>query len=96
MTEYIYDLEKKDIYNLGIVLGLSRTRIMKQEDSKTFLDDIVYAWLQGVDKCRHPGTWRILVEALRDRRLRQNGIARKIYEEKGGNSHYRCLPSVVE
>jgi len=52
------------------------------EDSKTFLDDMVAAWLQKVDQVQKKGapSWRRLVEALRDRTVGQNGIAKKIQD----------------
>ena len=50
------------------------------KDSETFLDDVVVAWLQKVDQVQTRGvpTWQRLVQALRDKSLRQNGIADKI------------------
>ena len=52
-------------------------------DSETFLDDVISAWLQKVDQVEKRGapTWQRMVEALRDRRVGQNGIANKIEKE---------------
>ena len=84
ITGYLLGLDKTDIYHLGLVLGLSESRVRGVEDSKTFLDDMVVAWLQKVDQVQKRGapSWRRLVEALRDRTVGQNGIARKILQDK--------------
>jgi len=44
---------------------------------------VISAWLQKVDQVEKRGaaTWQRMVEALRDHRVGQNGIANKI--EKG-------------
>ena len=46
----------------------------------TYLDNMVTAWLRQEDDVmkRHPPTWRNLVKALRDKMVRQNGIASTI------------------
>jgi len=82
ITNYLLELDKIHIYHLGLVLGLSEPRVRGMEDSKTFLDDMVAAWLQKVDQVQKKGapSWRRLVEALRDRTVGQNGIAKKIQD----------------
>ena len=74
ITNYLLELDNTHIYHLGLLLGLSRHRVKQMEDSKTFLDDMIDAWLQRVDQMEVP-TWQRLVEALKHRRLGQTGIA---------------------
>ena len=80
IADYLFELDKTHIYHLGLLLGLSHHRVKAMEDSKTFLDDMIAAWLQKVDQVGVP-TWQRLVKALRHRRVGQTGIASEI--EKG-------------
>ncbi len=79
-------MDKSDVSNLGLVLGLYPDRLKAlEQNSRNFLDDVVYAWLRregDVDKRGGP-RWSTLVEALKHRRLRQNGIADTISIDKG-------------
>ena len=81
ITDYLFGLDKTHVYNLGLVLGLSYHRVKGMEDSKTFLDDMIAAWLQKVDQVGVP-TWQSLVKALRHRRVGQTGVASEIEKEK--------------
>jgi len=45
ITEYLMQMEKTNIYNLGLVLGLSQHKVKAKKDTDTFLDDIITAWL---------------------------------------------------
>ena len=53
-------------------------------DSQTFLNEMLAGWLQGVDQVLQTGvpTWKRLVEALKDPRVGQNGIAREIEQNQ--------------
>ena len=84
ISDYLIELNKIDIYNLGLVLGLSKHRVDGLMDSKTFCDDVITAWLQKVDQVKTRGapTWQRMVEALRHQRVRQNDIADKIKKDK--------------
>ena len=84
ITGYLQGLDKAHIYRLGLVLGLSEPRVRGMEDSKTFLDDMVAAWLQKVDQVQKRGapSWRRLVEALSHRTVGQNGISSKIIQDR--------------
>ena len=84
VSDYLWPLDKAQIHGLGLVLGLSHPRLKKMEDSRTFLDDVVYAWLTRVDRVAERGgvSWGTLVAALRHSRVGQNGIADKIEHEK--------------
>ena len=83
ITEYLIDLEKTDVYNLGLVLGLSRRKVVAKMESKTFLDDIITAWLQKEDQVKGEPSWTVLVSALKHRRVGQTGIATTIAKDKG-------------
>ena len=54
------------------------------ENSETFRDDMIAAWLQKEDKVLTKGlpTWGTLVKALRDSRVNQTGVAASIEAEK--------------
>ena len=79
------DLEKTDVYNLGLVLGLSQHKVKAKKDSDTFLDDIITAWLRKEDQVIKMGepSWTVLVSALQHRRVGQTGIACSIAKDKG-------------
>ena len=85
ITEYLIDMEKTDVYNLGLVLGLSQHKLKANIDSKSFLDDVISAWLRKEDQVTKRGepSWRVLVMALKHRRVSQTGIARNIAKDKG-------------
>ena len=84
ITDYLFQLDKADIYNLGMVLGLSQIRVKAMEDSKTFLDDVIAAWIRKKDFVERRGlpTWETLVRALRHRRIGQTGLANDIRKDK--------------
>ena len=81
ITDYLLELDKNHTYHLGLVLKLSHHRVKEMKDSETFLDDMIAAWLQKVDRVEVP-TWQRLVEALRHRRVGQTGIASEIEMDK--------------
>ena len=83
ITEYLIDLEKTDVYNLGLVLGLSRRKVVAKMESKTFLDDIITAWLQREDQVKGDPSWTVLVSALKHRRVGKTGIATIVANDKG-------------
>ena len=84
ITSYLHPLSRTAVFNLGLVLGLHYNRLRPLIDSPEFLTDMLAGWLQRVDQVQTAGvpTWRRLVEALRDPRLGQNGIASEIEQEK--------------
>jgi len=84
ITEYLIDLQKTDVYNLGLVLGLSHHKVAAKMNSKTFLDDIITAWLQKEDQVIKRGepSWTVLVSALKHCRVGQTGIASTIAKDK--------------
>jgi len=84
ITDYLMELSKTEVYNLGLVLGLSKHRVEDIMDSRPFLDEVITAWLQKVDLVKKRGapTWQRLVEALRHQRIGQSGIADKIEKDR--------------
>ena len=85
IVEYLHPLEVQtaDVHNLGLALGISENRLKKMKKSETFLNDVISAWLQGVDNVVQKGkpSWATLVEALRSPPPLQEGIARKILKD---------------
>lgn len=84
ITDYLLDLDKSQVYHLGVTLGLSVGRMKSTYataiDSIAFLDEVVTAWLQRADQVEQRGapSWNTLVAALRNKRVGQNGIAHDI------------------
>lgn len=85
ITDYLIDLEKVHIYNLGLVLGLDRSKLKANMNSPTFLDDVIHAWLLKEDHVEEKGepSWPTLVKALKHRRVGQTGVANRIVKDKG-------------
>ena len=82
---YLHTLDKSQLTNLGLVLGLSLHRVRGLMDSVTFLGDMILPWLCQADQVATRSgvpTWRSLVKALRHELLGQNGIASRIAAEK--------------
>jgi len=84
ITKYLHPLGKTPVFYLGIVMGLDYKRLNSSIDSPNFLTDMLAGWLERVDQVEKAGvpTWRRLVEALRDPRVGQNGIASNIEQDK--------------
>ena len=84
ITSYLYPLDKTTVFNLGLVLGLDYNRLKAMMDTSSFLEDMLAGWLQQMDQVLSTGvpTWKRLVEALKDQRVGQNGLASKIEEKK--------------
>ena len=85
ITDYLLEMEKNHIYNLGLILGLKQTKVKTLKDSDTFLDDVIAAWLRKEDQVRKnkEPSWTVLINALKHRRVEQRGIADKIALDKG-------------
>ena len=82
---YLHTLDKSQLTNLGLVLGLSLHRVRGLMDSATFLGDMILSWLSQADQVATKSgvpTWRSLVKALRHKLLGQNGIANQITTDK--------------
>ena len=85
ITDYLLDMGKNHIYNLGLVLGLTHTKVTSMKDSDTFRDEVIAAWLRKEDNVTKKGepSWTVLISALKHRRVGQIGIADKIAKDKG-------------
>ena len=84
ITGYLHEMEKSQIHELGLVLGLSHTNLKKMDPS-TFLNDVIAAWLRQEDwvkMCGEP-SWMVLIKALKLPRVGQMGIAAKIAKRRG-------------
>jgi len=81
---YLHPLSRTAVFNLGLVLGLDYNRLKSSIDSPHFLADMLAGWLHRLDLVHKAGvpTWRRLVEALRDPRVGQNGIACGIEQDE--------------
>lgn len=86
ITEYLHEMEKNQIHELGLVLGLSYTNLKKMDSSSTFLNDVIAAWLRQEDwvnkMCGEP-SWMVLINALKQPRVGQAGLAAKIAKHIG-------------
>ena len=84
ITSYLHVLDRTTVFNLCLVLGLGYNRLKAMLDSPSFLQDMLAAWLQRVDHVLQTGvpTWTRLVEALKNPRVGQNGLASKIEQDK--------------
>ena len=81
VTELLLEMERIHIYNLGIVLGLRQPKIKDwKERSEIFLDDVIAAWLRREDHIMENGepSWAVLIDALKQPRVGQTGIAHNI------------------
>ena len=85
ITDYLLNMEKAHIYNLGLVMGLRQNKVKTMRDSDTFLDDVIAAWLRKEDNVKKMGepSWTVLINALKHPRVRQIGIADDIAKNKG-------------
>ena len=83
ITDYLLDMEKAQIYNLGLVLGIRHSKLKTMMDSATFCEDVIAAWLRKEDQVSEKGgpSWTVLVDALKQRRVGQTGIANKIAKD---------------
>lgn len=83
ITHYLHQLDRTAVFNLGLVLGLDYHRLRPMMDTPTFLHDMLARWLQRVDRVLMTGvpTWGRLVEALKDPRVGQNGLANEIEQD---------------
>ena len=97
ITTYLHSLGRTAVFNLGLILGLDYNRLKPLIDSPDFLADMLAGWLQRVDQVQKAGvpTWKRLVEALRDPRVGQNGIARNIERDKLWIKKYTLLVASI-
>ena len=98
VTGYLKDLNKSQIYNLGLVLGLDYHHVVDLEENcssnSRFLDAVVVSWLQKEDRVKDV-SWTALVTALHNDRLRQTGIADRIATQHGMWQWNHCYTPTV-
>ena len=84
ITDYLLNMEKHHIYHLGLVLGLTQTKLKAMKESDSFLNDVIAAWLQKEDNVKEKGepSWTVLISALKHRRVSQIGIADDIAKKR--------------
>ena len=86
VTGYLKDLNKSQIYDLGLVLGLDYHHVVDLRDNcgcnQDFLDAVVVSWLQKEGRVKDV-SWTALITALQNDRLRQTGIADRIATQHG-------------
>ena len=95
VRKYLLNLGHTEIHCLGLTLGLNHLHLKKmREDSDTFREDMIAAWLQKEDQVTRRGlpTWETLVNALRNDQVKQNGVADKIATDK----NLLLLPEIVD
>lgn len=80
ITQYLHPLDKAQIFDIALCLGLGYTKMRDTMDSQTYRADVIAAWLRREDNVKLVPTWRVLVMALND--IGQNGIASKISKDK--------------
>ena len=70
ITDYLLNMEKHHIYHLGLVLGLTQTKLKAMKESDSFLNDVIAAWLRKEDNVKEKGepSWTVLISALKHRR----------------------------
>ena len=77
--EQLHSLNKTEIHNLGLMLGISHKRLLRMEQSN-FLNEMIYSWLTQVDSVPSEGrpSWETLAEVLNHPTIGQTGLAQKI------------------
>ena len=87
VNHYVHRLNKGQMVDLGVVLGLDYIKLSDKMDSPLFHKEVIAAWLRREDYVtddeRQTPTWGNLVAALRDDTVGQNGVASLIYNHKG-------------
>lgn len=83
VTEYLHPLDKDNVRQLALVLGIHTETLNDWNTSSTqaFLEQFVEAWLRGQDGVE-VATWKRLIEALRHETIGHNGIANMIENEQ--------------
>ena len=82
IKSYLNTLGRTNITELGQVLGL-RYATLRDLPHGGFLNEVMTLWLGEADDVLKKGkpSWRSLVQGLRNKLVRQNGIANKIAKE---------------
>lgn len=86
IADYLSPLNNLELYNLGVLLGLSQARVQKMKedlDMVTFCDTLITAWLSREDYVLRRGVpqWSLLAKCLRHTRFRESPKAGKIADD---------------
>ena len=75
---YLVTLGRGNVINLGLVLGLQFATL--RDLPTDFLNHMITLWLNKADDVLSKGepSWRSLIQGLRNKQVRQNGIANTI------------------
>ena len=81
-------LNKTEIHYLGLMLGISHSRLKNLEQSDNFLNEMIHSWLTQVDSVPSEGrpSWETLAEALNHPTIGQTGLAQKILSKVQGSN----------
>ena len=86
VSDYFSELNSPHLLNLGLELGIAYTHLkdMEKMPMAEYRAELAAQWIKGADQVKKKGkaTWRRLVEALRSKRLGQNGLADRIKNDK--------------
>ena len=82
IKRYLNDLGRTTVTDLGLVLGVLFPT-MRDLPNDDFLNRVITLWLDKADSVMSKGepSWRSLVQGLRDKQVRQNGIANSIAKD---------------
>ena len=99
VADNLQSLEKKDIYMLGLRLGISHSRLMEKYNSELFLNEMLYFWLTLIDRVAEMGTpsWETLAKALEHHSIGQTGLGNKIIKHAIHcyGSFLLCMYSII-
>lgn len=78
---YLVTLGRGNVINLGLVLGLQFATL--RDLPTDFLNHMITLWLNKADDVLSKGepSWRSLIQGLRNKQVRQNGIANTIAKD---------------
>lgn len=68
-------LDETHIFDLGMTLGISHSKLTEMMDSPSFAEDIITAWLQREEQRGAP-SWVTMISALTDLLVKQEGMSR--------------------
>ena len=87
ISDHLQSLDKTEIYQLGLVLGIAHHRLkeMKKQDLLEFRNDVIWKWLEQVDRVAKKGVprWEGLSRALEHSTIGQTGLAHTIRSSHG-------------
>ena len=70
-------LGKTHIFDLGMTLGISHSKLTEMMDSPSFAEDVASAWFQ-IEEQRGTPTWVHLISVLTELLIKQEGMSSEI------------------